>query len=257
MKASLTSALDQFRRRASPRVRPGRSDARSATWPTAIGRRPCPSQARRKVEPYGAEKTGGWYVAFRRLLVRIGVPALLLLPAGCSFGPASNPTDALINSQAGQARIQLFQSRWSAANANPIDYFGRVVDQYGEPVVGATVAGNVMLIAGYDNTPYEHHATTTDNNGLFQFAGLHGVNIGIVISKVGYEIGGHGEGFKGPASGLQSTPTDRAVFTMWKLRGAEPMVHWPRVSAKLPCDGTDWPHIFEPPRVLVWELVLG
>jgi hypothetical protein len=73
--------------------------------------------------------------------------------------------------------------------------------------------------------------------GEFQFTGYHAASLGIAVSKTGYEINHRGLAYKAPNTEDKSNPTERAVFTMWKLKGAEPMVHC-KVHAYVPCDGT-------------------
>src|SRR5207253_10736991 len=72
--------------------------------------------------------------------------------------------------------------------------------------------------------------------GMFQFTGVHGASLEVAVKKDGYEIGARGEGYKGPV-GEKTSPTDRAILTMWKLRGAEPMIHR-AIDSHIPYDGT-------------------
>jgi hypothetical protein len=133
----------------------------------------------------------------------------------------------------GEAMVAHFQIE----NLKSKDFYGRVIDQYGQPVTNADVIGNIALEHGWSAPEkFEMYKTQTDAEGLFQFTGLHGAKLGVVPSKPGYELGGHGEGYKGSV-GQQSSPTDRVTFNMWKLHGAEPMVH-PNIHAYIPCDGS-------------------
>jgi hypothetical protein len=84
---------------------------------------------------------------------------------------------------------------------------------------------------GGTNTRYK---TRTDAEGLFQFTGLHGSDIGADVAKEGYEMDYQRAIFK-PSD--QSTPTNRVVYTMWKLKGAEPMMYV-QIDSSVPCDGT-------------------
>ncbi|MEI6861744.1 MAG: carboxypeptidase-like regulatory domain-containing protein [Verrucomicrobiota bacterium] len=131
----------------------------------------------------------------------------------------------MLNSPAGQARLQQFQQILDAENSKPQNYYGKVVDQYGNPVAGATVMGNILLNVGFESSRREAHQTATDNEGLFQFTGLHGADLGVTVRKEGYEMEARGAGYKGPTNGKDPTPADPAVFILWKLQGAEPMTH--------------------------------
>jgi hypothetical protein len=121
-------------------------------------------------------------------------------------------------------------------NTQSQDFYGRAIDQYGQPVVGATVMGYLRSDTGFGITDetVEEFKTQTDAQGLFQFTGIHGARFGQKVSKEGYEM--ESAGYKEQA-GPNTSPQDRAIFMMWKLRGAEPMVH-DQVHAYIPCDGS-------------------
>ncbi len=109
-------------------------------------------------------------------------------------------------------------------NLQSQDYFGRVIDQSGKPVPDATVSGTLVKLESGTNEKHEVYTVQSDEDGLFQFTELTGWQLKVVISKAGYEVGSRGEGYQGPVN-RKTSPNDRAVFTMWKLRGAEPMIH--------------------------------
>jgi hypothetical protein len=69
----------------------------------------------------------------------------------------------------------------------------------------------------------EIHYEKTDSQGCFHFTELHGKGLGIWPQKEGYEYS-----LRLPSKrpdDYQSNPNNLVVFTMWKLRGAEPMIH--------------------------------
>jgi hypothetical protein len=132
----------------------------------------------------------------------------------------------------GEAMVAMEQ----VANSQPQEMYGRVIDQYGQPVAGAAVTGTVMFQAGWNASREEPHAAQTDGNGEFQFTGLHGWKLAVAPSKPGYELGRNITAMLLPASG-KTSPSDRAIFTMWKLKGPEPMTH-ANIHAYIPCDGT-------------------
>jgi hypothetical protein len=110
-----------------------------------------------------------------------------------------------------------------------------VVDQYGTPVVGAMVKGNVMT-ESLATSKEETHITQTDQNGFFQFTGLHGTSFGMAPSKAGYEWASRGKACQMPV-GEKTAIDNPAVLTMWKLRGAEPIKHIV-FESQIPYDGT-------------------
>jgi len=112
------------------------------------------------------------------------------------------------------------------------DFYGKVIDQYGQPVVGAEVAVEINLAVGRSST----QKTQTDANGLFQFTGLRGQSLSITPERRGFQIEGHGLGLKG-LNGPETNPNNRAIYTMWKLKGPEPMIHKEVSSRKIQPDG--------------------
>ena len=98
------------------------------------------------------------------------------------------------------------------------DFYGKVIDQNGQPVAGADVSTAVNLVIGRGNV----QKTQTDAAGLFQFTGLRGQSLNITLGKKGFQIEGHG---LGQHNGTDTDPDNRVVFTMWKLTGPEPMIH--------------------------------
>jgi hypothetical protein len=115
--------------------------------------------------------------------------------------------------------------------SKPMDIYGQVVDQSGQPVVGVKVQGYVRVGIGDD----EEHDTETDSQGRFHFLGLRGQGLGIRLQKQGYEYG-YKIPYRRPENYLPD-PNNPAIITMWKLRGAEPMVH-DKLHAYIPCDGS-------------------
>jgi len=144
------------------------------------------------------------------------------------------PIPVTLLGAAGVDKSQIIKGIQNAENQNPLEAYGKVIDQFGNPVVGATVDGNVLLNVGADTSRYETHTTITDTNGKFEFTALRGVNLGISIKKNGYET--NNKGFQGAQGKL--TPTNRDTYVMWKLQGAEPMVH-SKIHDYIPVDGTE------------------
>jgi hypothetical protein len=112
------------------------------------------------------------------------------------------------------------QKVWDAYNQTRQDRYGKVIDQDGHPVAGVEVTGTIEFVP--DDKPDLTYKTQTDANGLFQFTGLHGAGLAVKVAKSGYEMD-YRRGLFVPSG--QSSPTNRVVYTMWKLKGAEPMIH--------------------------------
>lgn len=73
----------------------------------------------------------------------------------------------------------------SLLNDVKIDFYGRVLDQYDAPVVGASVAGIITVNSGF-HSDAESIKAITDANGLFRFEGHRGEKLSLTISKGGY-----------------------------------------------------------------------
>jgi hypothetical protein len=115
------------------------------------------------------------------------------------------------------AMMILFQR---AANAQPQDYYGKIVDQKGKPIYGADITGQITVMHGLgDGAKNQTLKTQSDTNGLFQFIGINGAQFGVGIKKHGYA-----ESVRKEPTGKTTSPNDREVFTMWKLQGAEQLV---------------------------------
>src|SRR5437879_4799050 len=77
-----------------------------------------------------------------------------------SSPPPTKPSDAAILS-----RMALFQEEWAKENSKSLDFYGKVIDQNGQAVVGAKVTGNVMITLGIQGTKETPHVTQTDGAG--------------------------------------------------------------------------------------------
>lgn len=124
------------------------------------------------------------------------------------------------NISEGEAMLAMSMNKFSPSDNSSMDTYGQVVDQYGQPVVGAKVNGFLEFEEKIKGEKYE---TITDSGGRFNFLGLHGKGLGIVPEKKDYEYNIK-NGTKRPQTYLLNSNSP-LVFTMWKLRGAEPMVH--------------------------------
>jgi alpha-tubulin suppressor-like RCC1 family protein len=110
------------------------------------------------------------------------------------------------------------------------DFYGKVVDQHGQPVIGADVTVQINLGVGRGST----QKVETDGAGLFECTGLRGQSLTITLEKKGFQIEGHG---LGQHNGTDTAPDNRMVFTMWKLKGPEPMLHNELNARKIQPDG--------------------
>ncbi len=121
-----------------------------------------------------------------------------------------------------------------AKNFRRIDLYGKVVDQNGQPIAGVQVKGSIVLAVSLVSSENKDVVTVTDASGRFQFVDLHGIGFGVMLQKSGYEFNGK-PNWSADSEGAPERPV---VSTMWKLQGAEPMVH-SKIHDYIPCDGTE------------------
>jgi hypothetical protein len=117
----------------------------------------------------------------------------------------------------------------AATSQQPITFYGKVVDQFGNPVVAANIRGNVEISRKWMEQKWEEHYTTTDRGGQFQFSGLHGQNFVVSPQKDGYEYKSNNVAFAYSALTPEKErhrpdPAAPVVFRMWKQQGAEPLI---------------------------------
>jgi hypothetical protein len=115
----------------------------------------------------------------------------------------------------------------STYNNVPIDFYGKLEDQFGNPVAGAVIKGSIRVISG-TRQGTDWPTTTSDVNGLFAFHGT-GQDIGMMPSKKGYALaslnsGGNYSLLAPDAERMHPDSNNPVVIKMWKLQGAEPLV---------------------------------
>jgi hypothetical protein len=113
----------------------------------------------------------------------------------------------------------------AALNDVPIAFYGRLEDQFGDPVVGAEVTTSIRIYNGIRST-VERSFVTSDANGLFQVKGSKGESLGLRPRKEGYTLATADTEFKYSymyADHYTPDPSNPTVIKMWKLQGAEPL----------------------------------
>src|SRR6266536_3352506 len=114
----------------------------------------------------------------------------------------------------------------SALNDVPIIYYGKLEDQFGDPVVGATIVGNTIVYNG-TRSGAEHVSTRSDANGFFQITAGKGESLGIMPRKAGFALATTRTEFKYSYmydEHFTPDPNNPVVTKMWKLQGAEALL---------------------------------
>lgn len=151
---------------------------------------------------------------------------------------SSLPSHAVAKFDAKQAFLQAFES--------PIELYGKVVDQHGDPVPSATV--KLLPV----DTPWEDSKSKmtliSDASGNFSIKGLKGTAMGVQATKEGYlyipSLGGPASsvsvdyGHGGESGKRYSNPATPVILTLHKVGPVESIFYMPDTRWKLPLDGT-------------------
>lgn len=134
----------------------------------------------------------------------------------------------------------------SSENHQPITFFGKVVDQDGQPVPDVTVYAQVMVAKTWMSGHPENFQTTTDGAGFFSFENIKGSDIAFGFEKPGYEYRTDRNKTSVFKYSLLVPEKERhhadrsnpVVFTMWKAAGAEPLIRVALDRAHVAVDGS-------------------
>jgi hypothetical protein len=155
---------------------------------------------------------------------------------GTTFVVPSAPDPALPNVGAAQQQIQ--ERRWDAVFAHAVNFYGKVVDENGTPIQGASVHYSVpsnLLQIGKGTI----EGPMTDVNGLFSITGKTGAGITVIVA--------HSDFYSTDQSAKQfsyfreternPSASDPAVFVLRKKGVAEPLLKLKQVLRNMPKDG--------------------
>jgi hypothetical protein len=120
-------------------------------------------------------------------------------------------------------------------NDVPIIFYGKIEDQFGNPVVDVEIAASVRIYNGFRST-VDRFTVNSDANGLFRIDHGKGESLSIVPKKSGYVLATGDTFFKySYMYGDHFTPNENrpTVIKMWRLQGAEPLASI-RKDYKLP-----------------------
>lgn len=108
----------------------------------------------------------------------------------------------------------------------PIEFYGKVVDQFGKPVDHAEVVLNWTTVIG--PVPDPKKSVFTGQDGQFEITGIQGKGLSVDIFKDGYSRTDNSQGDFEYAAFYQDDfhvpdPNNPVIFRLQKLMGAEPM----------------------------------
>jgi hypothetical protein len=109
----------------------------------------------------------------------------------------------------------------------PIKFYGKVVDENGNPVVGATAK---MSVADKPITDGAKYTRITDSDGLFSLTGLHGGAVSVNVVKDGYYSSEQSRGmirfgkFRSNSDPQIPTVSSPTIFMLRKMGESVPLV---------------------------------
>jgi hypothetical protein len=158
-------------------------------------------------------------------------------PQSPSAAKASSKTTVSPSPQPNPEKLAGFKT----AFATPINLYGKVIDQHGEPVPAANVEYSVL---SFENQPKGQLSGNAD--GTFEITGHRGASIAVWVSKNGYrrlpgvdgEVGSDHRFAYGSKQSPTSSPHAPIVFTLQKPGVIEPLIHAEERNYRLPRDGS-------------------
>ena len=155
-----------------------------------------------------------------------------LLPVAPSAAP-----DATRQQKDEAAEIEVYRKAFAAS----ISFYGKVVDEKGNPVQGATAELDAADKVLGNSSRYRR---VTDAEGLFSITGIRGARLAVFISKSGYypttesRRGFAYGGVKSDDDGAVPTRGVPAIFVLRKMGDTVPLVHLATKSVRIVEDGT-------------------
>lgn len=135
------------------------------------------------------------------------------------------------------AEIEAYRKAFSA----PIAFYGKVVDEKGNPVEGATAELDAADKPWGNSSRYQR---ITDAEGLFSIVGVQGAGLSVFVSKRGYyptaesRRGFSYNGIKNDDDGAIPTHGAPAIFVLRKMGDTVSLVHLEPKSVRVVGDGT-------------------
>jgi hypothetical protein len=166
--------------------------------------------------------TKGTRLWMSAVLVGVGLAALWL------GWPRARPDSAAAGGAPSSRQATSELEAYRAAQNQPIEFYGRVVDQDGNGIPGVKVVGRFGRMVGYREVE-SAKVEKTDAEGLFAFTGISGDGIVFDFEKAGYKLATRKRNFRysavNPEPGVVlPTPGNPTVFKMWRTEGPVPTI---------------------------------
>jgi hypothetical protein len=159
---------------------------------------------------------------------------LLLAAALANLSPASAQSEAQTTPQ-----LQEAQRRQDAIEKNPFGFHGKVVDESGNPVAGATAKFEIAT----STAPLQEVKVLSDEKGMFSIKNVRAVDVHVLVYKDDYYTVSEAKSSDvGRGWGLNSrtfpTETNPATWILRKKMAAEPLIEWKAYNMDVAPDGT-------------------
>jgi len=155
-----------------------------------------------------------------------------------SASPHTATTTSAVQSLDRTAVVESIQG----ALATPITFYGKVIDQNGDPVPDATVNYSALDKFNASGSQYQGKS---DANGNFSISGIVGAALSVGVRKKGYYMidGKSASAFAygvGPDSTRREPPTkdNPAILVLQKMGIAEPLIHISSRTYRIARNGT-------------------
>ena len=193
-----------------------------------------------------------WWLALRKRDEPSRETAMMATPeVKTNPSPATNPIAQAtpFPKPPPPASYETLVERFRSDFRTPINFYGKAIDQHGDPVPDADVKLAANDKAG-GGKPSEYNRKT-DATGMFSITGIGGLTLAVEVSKPGYRVippaygkvtsSGlfeYGLSSRGPYQSSKDAPT---VFVLHKAGTIEPLVKIGEKNFRMTRDGTPLP----------------
>lgn len=187
-----------------------------------------------------------WLFSQKREGKRGGVETTGPPAAARNTTAVSAPESTISPKPSPQAMMEADEKAFITAFNTPIAFYGRVMDQYGDPIPDADVrlSANDKAFGGHPS----QYVRKTDIDGRFWIEGIVGITLGVEISKPGYHsippaygkvtssgLFEYGLSSQGSHRSSKDAPT---IFTLLKVGTIEPLVKIGKKNFRMARDGS-------------------
>ena len=173
------------------------------------------------------------YLLFVLLIVLVGLLAVFLFYRKTKYSESKTAQ----NLATGHPKQELTPSQaLTLLNDVPIEFFGRLVDQKGDPVAGAEVQCDIRIYTATRST-VERRIITSSESGAFSLRDARGESLTVLPKKSGYELASSDTYYKYSRFYKDRhipDPKNPVIIKMWRLNGKQGAVKISAFSVRIP-----------------------